>query len=701
MNLLNCRLQVFACLLLASLHVNGQVYPIPLKDNKPAFKADTLYYPFYAGVQMIEIDYEAAWMAEVIWHEMRQPRALSWSSLIPEPPPNVYLFRDSNGYIIRAFNSKASIARLNADFRSVPLYPLEKKRAKDPPCHLCHRVPGGEAAHFYPMQRKKKEGFYFVYDNYKTNESPKPLSRNRPEPVGMIDSLGNIVFPVIYQYIEKFGPNFLVKKNNYFGILDQAGHTILPAVYEAANTRNEQLIVFTKDKKISCIYDVKNRTIQPLHDYDWIDENQLDDFEADKKGGLVQVRKNGKTGLINKHHMEVVPPIYDYASPVFREGLLLVNINKKWGFLDTKGKVAIPCIYEDASDFNEGYAAVIRNGTKTCINKKGEEISVCNNTLNAWEKDDELGGRGTYIKGRQVLKRRQLHGIADNNGKLLAPLIYESIYGIRINGRDIHYHQEFYKVRKQGKWGVIDKNGNETLTCEYDNIQDYIGETGLIAVEKNDLHGMLDMDFKWVVPCRYEGLSTVKQKSKIWFRENGLWGMMDMALQIIIPAQYEENGWIYDGRIRVSKGKRYGIIDTTGKTIIPVSYESLGDKFHNGLIIAMKGKKWGALDTNHVTVIPFIYDEIRNFSKQITGVKKGTKFGFIDRNNKTITDYQYDFIGHGWYMDGLTEVRRDGKIGYVNEQAMEVIPCIYDEENGFNPRLGHHMRKGREWKYVK
>ena len=89
------------------------------------------------------------------------------------------------------------------------------------------------------------------------------------------------------------------------------------------------------------------------------------------------------------------------------------------------------------------------------------------------------------------------------------------------------------------------------------------------------------------------------------------------------------------------------------------------------------------------------------FYKEITGVKKGMKFGFINRNNKVITEYIYEFIGHDWYMDGLTEVRRDGKIGYVNEQAMEVIPCIYDEENGFNPRLGHHMRKGREWKYVK
>lgn len=683
------------------MQVNGQVYPGLMKDKKPEFKPDTLFYPFYHGVQMIEIDHASAWQAEVNWHEFTRPRALSWSSLIPPPPPNVYLFRDTTGNIIKAFNSNASIAGLNADFKTIPLYPLQTKRPNDPPCHICHSIPGGSAAYFYPGQWKKREGFYFVFGPATTNHTGKPLTKKNDVPVGMIDSLGNLVFPVAYQYIEKFGPNFLVKKNNLFGMIDQESRPILPLAYEAASTRNEQVIVFTKNKKISCIYDVKNKSIHNLNDYDWIDENRLDDFELEKNGGLVQVRKNGKTGLINQKHEQVVPPIYDYASPVFRDGMLRVNLDKKWGFLDTKGKEVIPCKYDDATDFNEGRATVIRNRSKACINNKGEETSGCNYTLSEWGNDEELGDRGTYIKGRQVLKRGYLYGIANKNGQLIVPLIYETILGIGIYGRNILYHQEFYKVRKQGKWGVIDKNGKEILPCIYDKVDDYKGESGLIIVEKNEQFGLLDMSFKWVVPCRYEELSPVKLQGKIWFREKGLWGLMDKDLHILIPPQYEHFSWIHDGRIQVAKSKRYGIIDTTGKIIIPVSYEALADQFHNGLIIAMKDKKWGALDSNHIMVIPFVYDEIRNFYKQITGVKKGTKFGFINRNNEEVTEFIYEFIGHDWYMDGLAEVWRNGKVGYVNELGKEVIPCIYDEQRGFNPKLGHYMRKGKEWMYVK
>ena len=520
-----------------SYNTYGQVYSKLLQENKPVFLSDTLFYPFYDGIQMIEIDHASAWQAEVNWHELRQPRALSWSSLIPAPPPNVYLFRDNTGNITKAFNSKASIARLNADFKTIPLYPLQKKRLNDPPCHICHTLPGGSAAYYYPGQWKKREGFYFVYGSSTTNHTSKPHTKKNDVPVGMIDSLGNLIFPVAYQYIEKFGPNFLVKKNNLFGMIDQESRPILPLAYEAASTRNEHVIVFTKNKKISCIYDVKNKSIKNLNDYDWIDENRLDDFELEKNGGLVQVRKNGKTGLVDKNHEQVVPPIYDYASPVFREGMLRVTLNKKWGFLDTKGKEVIHCIYDDATDYSEGHATVIRNRSKACINIKGEETSGCNYTWSEWEKDEELGDRGTYIKGRQVLKRGYLYGIANKNGRLIVPLIYETILGIRIYGRDILYHQEFYKVRKQGKWGVIDKNGKEILPCIYDKVDDYKGESGLVSVEKNEQTGLLDMSFKWVVPCRYEELRPVKPQVKIWFGEKGLWGLMDTDLQVLITPQ--------------------------------------------------------------------------------------------------------------------------------------------------------------------
>ena len=46
--------------------------------------------------------------------------------------------------------------------------------------------------------------------------------------------------------------------------------------------------------------------------------------------------------------------------------------NDKWGYVNTKGELIIPCIYEYANDFSEGLASVRKNGKEGFINKKGE-----------------------------------------------------------------------------------------------------------------------------------------------------------------------------------------------------------------------------------------------------------------------------------------------------------------------------------------
>ena len=58
----------------------------------------------------------------------------------------------------------------------------------------------------------------------------------------------------------------------------------------------------------------------------------------------------------------------------FKEGLARVERNGKYGFIDEKGSLIIPCIYDDVSSFNEGLASVKRNGKYGFIDKKGNII---------------------------------------------------------------------------------------------------------------------------------------------------------------------------------------------------------------------------------------------------------------------------------------------------------------------------------------
>ena len=117
-------------------------------------------------------------------------------------------------------------------------------------------------------------------------------------------------------------------------------------------------------------------------------------------GDLLKVTKSGKCGLVDMNNQEVVPMEYDSISPFrdgfaivmnkvgnelkiegvisdgdyelmpvsetiyatrymyFSEGKMPVKGDKGWGYLDTDGNIVIPCLFQMAYPFSEGFASV-------------------------------------------------------------------------------------------------------------------------------------------------------------------------------------------------------------------------------------------------------------------------------------------------------------------------------------------------------
>ena len=70
---------------------------------------------------------------------------------------------------------------------------------------------------------------------------------------------------------------------------------------------------------------------------------------------------NGKWGLIDFLGNEIIPPNYQYLSPV-RKGVMLAKKNDLWGVVDTLGKVVLPIEYDNIS-FLEHIGILVQKGT--------------------------------------------------------------------------------------------------------------------------------------------------------------------------------------------------------------------------------------------------------------------------------------------------------------------------------------------------
>ena len=111
---------------------------------------------------------------------------------------------------------------------------------------------------------------------------------------------------------------------------------------------------------------------------------------CDFSEGLARVKQNEKWGFINTRGEVVVPCIYDDAWN-FHEGLAAVEQNDKWGYINPKGEVVIPCIYDKmptpfGTNFSEGLACVEQNDKWSIINKEGKVIVEKCDESTSWSK---------------------------------------------------------------------------------------------------------------------------------------------------------------------------------------------------------------------------------------------------------------------------------------------------------------------------
>lgn len=57
----------------------------------------------------------------------------------------------------------------------------------------------------------------------------------------------------------------------------------------------------------------------------------------------------------------------------------------------------------------------------------------------------------------------------------------------------------------------------------------------------------------------------------------------------------------------------YGVVDSTGKEIVPVGTYGYIDTFYKGLARVKSGNKWGIINHKGEVVVPIEYDKIWNF----------------------------------------------------------------------------------------
>lgn len=424
----------------------------------------------------------------------------------------------------------------------------------------------------------------------------------------------------------------------------------------------------------------------PLHIYSNI---------GNYNNGLYIVRKDNDEegtytyGVVNDGGTVYIPVEYDRIEFTNEYGAYEDNVykcekNGKWGLVSSTNGTLLPCEYSSLE--GNGIWRTCKSGKYGYVQLNGTSsittlIPCIYESLGKYSVDSYIHAT---LKGKK--------GMIDSKNKIIIPFEYSNV------GNPCHTSNGYsiIWVEKDGKLGIYNDDGKELQPCdidkayiltEYNSIElSYTDcpSTDYIYIVRNGLTGLISgSTFETIIPCMYEYLSPIKT-SKAFYKANGKWGIIDTSnktIQLAIYDNVEIDGstlseqkmpsMAFQSNMYVRNNGKVGMLKANGEDFIPVKYDSLG-LYSDNMLVAKVGDKYSFLNEEGKETVPFVYSQAHNYSEGLAAVvDEHGKFLFIDKlGNVAIKPKKYDRVDD--FQNGTCKVYRKDKVWEIDREGKKV-----------------------------
>lgn len=242
--------------------------------------------------------------------------------------------------------------------------------------------------------------------------------------------------------------------------------------------------------------------------------------------------------------------------------------------------------------------------------------------------------------------------------------------------------------------GLLSLNGDLTILPEILELQDFnwglaTGKTRKEQLCYVDTMGKIVKtfpDYGFLYSFGSDGYTAFVHK-------NGKFGLIDRNFKEVIPAKYNQTSFWNNGLFIVEMGGKWGAVDKDDKIIIPFEYSNLGMVDDNGRILASKESGQGFLDKAGKIIVPFNFTNLFNYSKGLAKFqdKESSNYGLINNAGAIIVKPIY--FGIEEFKNDLAKVfvyvpiHNDNNVtvrGYIDSTGKEVIKAKYLEASNFS-----------------
>lgn len=360
--------------------------------------------------------------------------------------------------------------------------------------------------------------------------------------------------------------------------------------------------------------------------------------------------ETNKYGAIDRTGKVRIPALYDEMSD-FLDGKSVVSLKDQLGVIHRNGRFVMPCEFEDIGSFSSGLIYAAKNGLYGYYNEFGlprieakfeDAYDFVEGKAKVVSEGKEalIDIYGTYVvppvvesftpfsDSVYVFEEDGYYGLMNHLGKVILEPNYDYI-GVPVDGLAIASDGEFVEyLNERGE--VVISNGFEVYP-NYALRGEFL--EGAAVVFKNEKYGRINKSGKLITELKYENLGRSNQA--IPFQKEGLWGLMNFANKAIVSVQFNTVETQGDYFV-VQKDGLFGVVDATGSTIVPFNFKEI--QLLEGKTFAVSGLngQWGIFKDSHLKV-PMQYQSVRLFDKDFVLLDGSTQAYFELSTNRVIT----------------------------------------------------------------
>ncbi|MBP3255358.1 MAG: WG repeat-containing protein [Clostridia bacterium] len=355
---------------------------------------------------------------------------------------------------------------------------------------------------------------------------------------------------------------------------------------------------------------------------------------------------------------------------VFAIGYYTVYEDGKWGVIDTKGNTVIKPTYNDMIVVPENSKPVFFVLENVNYDDETYDTKVVN------EKNEPIFT--SYDKVELLYNH-------DENNNI--------------------WYENAIKVKKDGKYGLINFDGKETLSCSKDSI-DVLDGTKSVYITSNDgQKGIVNNLGKEIISNKYVTIAPLTEKYENGFivkNESGKFGLINYDGTVALEEKYDEIKHIYGNKMYVVvEAGTLKLVNTKGEDVITEGFNDI-KSIDGDYITILKDGKYGVVSKDNTEKIPAEYDNLTYAFGDYYIAKRDGKYGIITINNSERVGFNYTFIKYledagfiqankdnmqSELMDKDFAVKATGIVAQINTDKNYIRLRVNDEYKYYNFKL--------------